>query len=118
MAADGTRGASTEARGFGRLAEERPSAEASGRGFHPMVRAFAHRDYRLFFAGQLISLIGTWMQSVAQAWLVYRLSGSAVLLGMVGFAGQIPVLLLAAAGGAWPIREAGTRSSSQPRVFR
>ncbi len=64
-----------------------------------MLRAFAHRDYRLFFGGQLISLIGTWMQSVAQAWLVYRLSGSAVLLGLVGFAGQIPVFLLAPAGG-------------------
>jgi MFS family permease len=66
---------------------------------HPMLRAFAHRDYRLFFGGQLVSLIGTWMQSVAQSWLVYRLSGSAVLLGLVGFAGQIPVFLLSPAGG-------------------
>jgi len=65
-----------------------------------MLRAFAHRDYRLFFSGQLVSLIGTWMQSVAQSWLVYRLSGSAVLLGLVGFAGQIPVFLLAPAGGS------------------
>ena len=69
-------------------------------GRHPMLRAFTHRDYRLFFSGQLVSLIGTWMQSVAQAWLVYRLSGSAVLLGLVGFAGQIPVFLLAPAGGS------------------
>ena len=67
---------------------------------HSMLRAFAHRDYRLFFSGQLVSLIGTWMQSVAQSWLVYRLSGSAVLLGLVGFAGQIPVFLLAPAGGS------------------
>ncbi len=67
---------------------------------HPALRAFAHRDFRLFFAGQGVSLIGTWMQSVAQSWLVYRLTGSAMLLGMVGFAGQIPVLLLAPAGGS------------------
>jgi MFS family permease len=64
-----------------------------------MLRALKHRNYRLFISGQLVSLIGTWMQSVAQAWLVYRLTGSAVLLGAVGFAGQIPVFLLAPAGG-------------------
>jgi MFS family permease len=65
-----------------------------------VVRALAHRDFRLFFSGQLISLIGTWMQAVAQSWLVYRLTGSSVLLGLVGFAGQIPVLLLSPAGGS------------------
>ncbi|HEX8201582.1 MAG TPA: MFS transporter [Isosphaeraceae bacterium] len=65
----------------------------------PALRAFAHRDFRLFFAGQLVSLIGTWMQSVAESWLVYRLTGSAVLLGMVGFAAQFPTCLLAPAGG-------------------
>ncbi len=64
-----------------------------------MLRAFRHRNYQLFFAGQLISLIGTWMQTVAQSWLVYRLTGSAVLLGSIGFAGQIPVFLLAPLGG-------------------
>lgn len=58
-----------------------------------------HRNYRLFFAGQLISLIGTWMQMVAQSWLVYRLTGSSFLLGSVGFASQIPVFLLAFVGG-------------------
>jgi MFS family permease len=58
-----------------------------------------HRNYRLFFFGQLVSLIGTWMQSVAQSWLVYRLTGSAVLLGTVGFASQIPVFLLSPLGG-------------------
>ncbi|HVN77596.1 MAG TPA: MFS transporter [Terriglobia bacterium] len=63
------------------------------------LRALRHRNFRLFFAGQLISLIGTWMQSVAQSWLVYRLTGSALLLGTVGFAGQIPVLLAAPLGG-------------------
>src|SRR5215212_9183661 len=62
-------------------------------------RALRHRNYQLFFGGQLVSLTGTWMQSVAQAWLVYRLTGSAGLLGLVGFAGQIPVFLLAPFGG-------------------
>jgi len=53
----------------------------------------------VFFSGQLISLSGTWMQSVAQSWLVYRLTGSALLLGSVGFASQIPVFLFAPLGG-------------------
>lgn len=65
-----------------------------------VVRALRHRNYRLFFCGQLISLVGTWMQSVAQAWLVYRLTGSPVLLGFVGFAAQFPVFLLAPLGGS------------------
>src|SRR5437764_1505080 len=64
------------------------------------LRALKYRNFQLFFIGQLISLIGTWMQSVAQSWLVYRLTGSSVLLGLVGFAGQIPVLLLSPAGGS------------------
>src|SRR5881396_2318189 len=63
------------------------------------LRAFRYRNFRLFFAGQLTSLVGTWMQSVAQSWLIYRLTGSAALLGAVGFAGQFPVFLLASAGG-------------------
>ncbi len=65
-----------------------------------VLRALAHRDFRLFICGQLISLIGTWMQGVAQSWLVYRLTGSSVLLGLVGFVGQIPVLLLSPLGGS------------------
>lgn len=64
-----------------------------------LLRAFRHRNYRLFFGGQLISVCGTWMQVVAQSWLVYRLTGSAVLLGLVGFCSQIPVLLLSPVGG-------------------
>ncbi|MGZ7060670.1 MAG: MFS transporter, partial [Candidatus Angelobacter sp.] len=64
------------------------------------MRALRHRNYQLFFAGQLISLIGTWMDQVAEAWLVYRLTGSALLLGTVAFASQIPVFLLAPIGGA------------------
>jgi MFS family permease len=55
---------------------------------------FGHRNYRLYFAGQLVSLIGFWMQAIAQSWLVYRLTESALLLGLVGFAGQVPMLLV------------------------
>jgi MFS family permease len=62
-------------------------------------RALRHRNFQLFFGGQLISLIGTWMQTVAQSWLVYRLTGSGLLLGSVGFASQIPVFLIAPLGG-------------------
>jgi MFS family permease len=69
-------------------------------GFSSTWRALRHRNFQLFFGGQLISLTGTWMQSVAQSWLVYRLTGSATLLGLVGFSGQIPVFLLAPIGGA------------------
>ncbi len=64
------------------------------------VRALRHRNFQLFFAGQLISLVGTWMQTVAQSWLVYRMTGSTLLLGAVGFASQIPVFLVAPIGGA------------------
>jgi MFS family permease len=62
-------------------------------------RALRHRNFQLFFGGQLISLIGTWMQTVAQSWLVYKLTGSGLLLGAVGFASQIPVFLIAPIGG-------------------
>jgi MFS family permease len=58
-------------------------------------RALRHRNFRLFFGGQSISLIGTWMTRVATSWLVYRLTKSSLLLGTVGFAGQIPTFLLA-----------------------
>src|SRR5258708_14398473 len=63
------------------------------------VRALRHRNFRLFFAGQLISLIGTWMQTVALSWLVYRLTGSSVLLGAVTFASQIPGFLFSPVAG-------------------
>jgi MFS family permease len=59
-----------------------------------LVRAFQYRNYRLFFAGQSISLIGTWTQQVAMSWLVYRLTGSAFLLGAVAFCNQIPTFFL------------------------
>jgi len=59
-----------------------------------IVRALAYRNYRLFFGGQVVSLIGTWITTTATNWLVYRLTGSAFLLGVVGFAGQFPAFLL------------------------
>jgi MFS family permease len=60
-----------------------------------IFRSLQYRNYRLFFAGQSISLIGTWMQRIAMPWLVYHITGSALLLGVVSFAGQIPTFLLA-----------------------
>ena len=62
-------------------------------------RAMQHRNFQLFIAGQLISLIGTWMQTTAQLWLVYKLTGSAALLGVFGFASQVPMLFLSSIGG-------------------
>ena len=66
-----------------------------------MLRAFRHRNYRLFFLGQGTSLIGTWITRVATSWLVYRLTGSAALLGLVAFAGQIPTFFLGPFAGVW-----------------
>src|SRR6266481_4608116 len=63
------------------------------------MRALKHRNFQLFFSGQLVSLVGTWMQTVAQSWLVYRITKSSLLLGSVGFASQIPVFLMAPIGG-------------------
>jgi len=60
-----------------------------------LTRALASRNFRLFFGGQSISLVGTWITRIATSWLVYRLTGSVLLLGVVGFCGQIPTLLLA-----------------------
>lgn len=78
------------------------SSETSGTPF----RALRHRNFALFFTGQGISLCGTWMQSLAQAWLVYRLTGSPFLLGLVEFMGRAPILLFSLVGGLladrWP----------------
>ena len=63
------------------------------------LRSLSYRNYRIYFIGQGLSLIGTWMQQVAMAWLVYSLTGSAWWLGIVGFASRIPVLPLAPLGG-------------------
>jgi MFS family permease len=68
-------------------------------GIKTLLRALRSRNYRLFVAGQSVSLVGTWMQQVAMSWLVYRLTGSAFLLGVVGFTSQIPTFLLAPVAG-------------------
>jgi MFS family permease len=65
------------------------------KGIKLFLRAFKYRNYRLFFTGQGISQIGSWMQRIAMSWLVYRLTSSPFLLGLVGFTGQIPTLFLA-----------------------
>src|SRR5215467_8747265 len=70
-------------------------------GFASALRALQSRNYRLFFAGQTVSLIGTWMTRLATSWLVYRLTGSAVLLGTVSFCSQIPMFFLAPISGVW-----------------
>lgn len=72
-----------------------PTASARPR----LGRALSHRNFRLFFSGQSVSLIGTWITRVATSWLVYRLTHSALVLGLVGFAGQIPTLVLAPISG-------------------
>lgn len=64
-----------------------------------LTRALEHRNYRLFFGGQSISLVGSWITRIATSWLVYRLTGSLLLLGIVGFCGQIPTLILAPIAG-------------------
>ena len=72
-----------------------------------MVRALRHRNFALFFGGQIISLIGTWLSMVATSWLVYRLTrdvrarDAALMLGVVNFAAQIPIFLLAPLAGVW-----------------
>src|SRR6266540_6669852 len=71
------------------------------------LRSLRHRNLRLFFAGQTVSLVGSWMQSVAQGWLVYRLTHSTRLLGLVGFLAQLPVFLF----GVW----AGSLADRVPR---
>ena len=74
------------------------SNENSGR-FKTVFRSLQYRNYKLFFSGQSVSLIGTWMQRIAMPWLVYHMTGSALLLGVVGFAGQIPSFLLSPVAG-------------------
>jgi MFS family permease len=74
-------------------------AQASARDFSHAWRALRHRNFRLFFGGQTISLVGTWMTRIATAWLVYRLTKSALLLGTVSFAGQIPTFIFSPVAG-------------------
>jgi MFS family permease len=70
---------------------------------HPL-RALRSRDFRIYFAGQLVSVAGTWMQQIAMAWLVYRLTDSVLMLGLLGFASQVPILLFGPLGGVWADR--------------
>ncbi len=79
-------------------AQQEPSPPVP-RDYSHAWRALRHRNFRLFFGGQSISLIGTWMTRIATSWLIYRLTKSALLLGTVGFAGQIPTFLLAPIAG-------------------
>lgn len=69
-----------------------------------LLRSLRSRNYRIFFSGQGVSLIGTWMQQTAMSWLVYRITGSAMALGVIGFAGQIPMLLLSPVAGVYADR--------------
>src|SRR5258705_13065469 len=65
------------------------------------LRAFRHRDFRLFYIGQGVSQIGTWLQMIATSWLIYRLSGSTFMLGLAAFSLQIPFLVLAPLAGVF-----------------
>lgn len=76
----------------------------------PALRALHYYNFRLYFSGQAISLIGTWMQRIAVSWLVYTVTHSAFMLGLVGFAGQIPVLLLSPYAGAYVDRHSRYRT--------
>lgn len=69
-----------------------------------LMRALAHKNYRLFFGGQSLSLIGTWMQQIAMSWLVYRMTDSAFLLGLVGFTGQVPTVIFSPFAGVFADR--------------
>jgi len=82
-----------------RQSQHESASAPAARDFSHAWRALRHRNFRLFFGGQSISLIGTWMTRIATSWLVYHLTKSALLLGTVGFAGQIPTFLLAPLAG-------------------
>jgi MFS family permease len=80
-------------------AEQEVEDLADGASALALLRVFRHRNYRLFFSGQLVSLMGTWMQTVAQAWLVYSLTHSTFLLGFTSFCAQVTVFFMASLGG-------------------
>jgi MFS family permease len=87
-------------------AHDAPTVEGAtvpvvGAGLPRFLRALSARNYRLFFCGQIISLVGTWMTQTASLWLAYHLERSALLLGAVGFAGQIPIFFLSLPAGVW-----------------
>ncbi len=83
------------------MSAEISSTSVRNPGISRAWRSLRYRNFRLYFSGQSISLIGTWMTRLATSWLVYRLTGSAFLLGVVGFAGQIPTFLFAPFAGVW-----------------
>ena len=83
-------------------------ADSAG-GLRFALRALSHRNYRLFFAGQSVSLIGTWLTRVATSWLVYRLTGSAALLGLIGFCGMAPTFVLSPIAGVFVDRHSRHR---------
>ena len=70
----------------------------------PTLRALHHRNFRLFISGQAFALVGYWMQSIAQSWLLYKITDSATLLGLLGFASSLPILLLSPFAGIWSDR--------------
>jgi MFS family permease len=86
------------------LSEDASSDETErqrGRALAPMLRALRHRNFRLYFAGQFVSLVGTFLTQVATIWLVYRLTHNAWWLGVVGFVGQLPLFVLSPFAGVW-----------------
>src|ERR1700722_13248664 len=72
--------------------------------FSNILRALRHPNYNLFFAGQLVSLVGTFLTQTATVWFVYRLTNNPLLLGVVGFLGQVPMFLLGPFAGVWADR--------------
>ncbi|MDP3511494.1 MAG: MFS transporter [Sulfuritalea sp.] len=81
------------------------------------MRALAHRPFRLYFFGQAVSILGSWIQQVALAWLVYRLTGSAALLGLAAFAALAPILVVGPLAGAWIDRHDRRRLLMQVQVL-
>lgn len=87
------------------LEDDAPQPSSVKREKGAIWRALRHRNYRLFFLGQIVSLVGSWMTQLAMSWLVYRLTNSALLLGLTGFAGQIPTFVIAPFAGVWLDRQ-------------
>ena len=83
------------------MASEPNSSPSASSGGQSVIRALRHRNFRLYFGGQCISLVGTWVQQIALGWTVYQLTHSGFLLGVVGFAGQIPVFLVTPLAGVF-----------------
>jgi MFS family permease len=101
--------------------ERVPARPASSLSF--MIRALGSRNYRLFFFGQVISLVGTWITTTATNWLIYRLTGSALMLGTVAFAGQFAAFLFGPVAGIFVDRwdrqgNAGGHADCDPRSKR